>query len=59
MRYLLLLAALSSLVSCNTMIGIGRDTKQGYQWTRDKIQGNSNNFDPGSSSNNNSGAPVY
>ncbi len=38
MKALALLAATLSLASCNTMIGLGRDTKEGYQWTRQKVQ---------------------
>ena len=34
-----LLLALS-LGSCNTLVGIGRDTKEGYNWTKNKIQEN-------------------
>ena len=26
------------LSSCNTFIGLGRDTKAGYEWTKKKIQ---------------------
>jgi predicted small secreted protein len=32
-----ILAALA-LTSCNTMIGLGRDTKQGFNWSKAKIQ---------------------
>lgn len=39
MKYLALLACLTVLNSCNTLIGIGRDTKQAYVWTSEKIQG--------------------
>ncbi len=39
MKYLVVILALFSLNSCNTLIGIGRDTKQGFLWTKDKIQG--------------------
>lgn len=28
-----------SLVSCNTAIGVWRDTKVGFNWTKEKIQG--------------------
>lgn len=58
MKFLMLIGALLSLNSCNTAIGIGRDTKQGYLWTKAKIQssssggGSNNSYDP-------SGAPVY
>ena len=50
-----------ALTSCNTMIGIGRDAKQGYLWTKEKIQnaGNKNGGGGGSGNNSNSGAPVY
>lgn len=53
MKYLIVLTAVFALNSCNTLIGMGRDTKQGYNWTKDKIQGS------GSSSSNTQGAPVY
>ena len=53
-RALLVLAVLLTLNSCNTCIGIGRDTKQAYLWTRDKIQGTGSNNSGGGS-----GAPVY
>ena len=39
MRYLILCAALVSLNSCNTTIGIYRDTKAVFLWTKGKIQG--------------------
>ncbi len=38
MKTLLLFAAILSLTSCNTMIGMGRDTKEGYNWTKSKWQ---------------------
>ena len=53
MKYLIVLAAVVALNSCNTLIGVGRDTKQGYYWTKDKLQGTN------SSSSNTQGAPVY
>ena len=56
MKTLLVIVAALALNSCNTLIGIGRDTKQGYQWTKSKIQdssaGGGEQADP-------SGAPVY
>lgn len=39
MKYLVLFLALLTLNSCNTLIGLGRDTKEGYIWTKAKIQG--------------------
>jgi predicted small secreted protein len=56
MKTLFVIVAALALNSCNTMIGLGRDTKQGYQWTKTKVQGmnddNDSQADP-------SGAPVY
>ena len=52
MKMLFVIAAALALNSCNTLIGIGRDTKQGYEWTRTKIQGSGEQPDP-------FGAPVY
>ena len=53
MKIMLLIAAMVALNSCNTCIGIGRDTKQAYQWTASKFQGSgSANSDP-------YGEPVY
>lgn len=52
MKFVILLAAVMTLNSCNTLIGITRDTKQGYQWTKEKIEG-------ASAPTENYGAPVY
>ena len=38
MKYLSLVAAVFALNSCNTTIGIYRDTKQAFLWTKEKIQ---------------------
>lgn len=51
MKLLILIVAALALNSCNTCIGIGRDTKEGYNWTKSKIQG--------TQSANSAGAPVY
>jgi hypothetical protein len=53
-KFLLLLAAVLVLNSCNTSIGLWRDTQQAYSWTKEKIQGTGS--DKGG---NQSGAPVY
>lgn len=53
MKYIIVLVTVFALNSCNTLIGMGRDTKQGYYWTKDKIQRSN------SSSSKNQGAPVY
>ena len=39
MKYLIVLAAVFALNSCNTSIGLYRDTKQAFYWTKEKIQG--------------------
>ena len=52
MKFLILIVAAATLSSCNTCIGIGRDTKQGYEWTKSKFQGTTKQEDA-------SGAPVY
>ena len=49
---LVVIAAALALNSCNTLIGLGRDTKRGYQWTKSK-------FEDKGSEQYNSGAPVY
>jgi hypothetical protein len=46
MKFLVLLVTLFALNSCNTLIGIGRDTKEGYLWTKKKIQGEQPLTDP-------------
>lgn len=39
MKFLIALALVLSLNSCNTLIGLGRDIKHGYHWTQGKVQG--------------------
>ena len=53
MKFVMIAALIFTLNSCNTLIGIGRDTQQGYEWTKGKIQGT------GGGSQDSSGAPVY
>ena len=55
MKMLIVIVAALALNSCNTLIGVGRDTKQGYQWTKSKIQGTGGGGDYSDPS----GAPVY
>ncbi len=52
MKIVLIIVTALALNSCNTLIGVGRDTKQGYQWTKSKFEGTGATSDP-------SGAPVY
>jgi predicted small secreted protein len=54
MKFALLALALLSLNSCNTIIGMYRDTKQAVIWTKDKIQGSG-----GGGGDAYSDAPVY
>ncbi len=58
MKFLIVIFAALALNSCNTSIGIFRDTKQGFIWARDKIQ-NSGGGGGGGQSDDYSGAPVY
>lgn len=37
-KIILLLASAVCLSSCNTTIGVGRDVRDGFNWTKDKIQ---------------------
>lgn len=39
MKTLLMLLVVVGVTSCNTSIGIYRDTKAGFLWTQGKIQG--------------------
>jgi len=55
MKKLILLCAVFALVSCNTSIGVWRDTKAGFNWTKDKIQ----NSGSGGQQEYEYGAPVY
>ena len=54
MKFFSILAVLVCLTSCNTLIGVGRDTKEGFIWTKNKIQGAGQQ-----SSQDQYGAPVY
>jgi predicted small secreted protein len=54
MKLIAVVAAALVLNSCNTLIGIGRDTKAGYYWTKGKIQGSGQQQESGDY-----GAPVY
>jgi|DewCreStandDraft_4_1066084.scaffolds.fasta_scaffold62482_3 predicted small secreted protein len=56
MKYMLLAIATASLVSCNTSIGLWRDTKQAYQWTSEQIRGAGSGGDAGAYQYE---APVY
>lgn len=55
MKALLLMAFVFSLASCNTSIGVWRDTKASYNWTKNKIQ----ESQAGGGQNYEYGAPVY
>ena len=56
MRYLILAAITLSLNSCNTSIGVWRDTCQAVQWTKGKIQGDGST---GATSSDPYNEPVY
>jgi predicted small secreted protein len=57
MRLLVVIVAVFALNSCNTCIGIGRDTKAAFGWTKNKIEGSGDAA--GNELENNYGAPVY
>lgn len=52
MKFLFIGLAALSLSSCNTLIGLGRDTAHGYRWSKEKIQGATQKEES-------YGAPVY
>jgi predicted small secreted protein len=58
MKILLLLAVVFSLVSCNTSIGLWRDTKAVVKWSADKIAGTGDGGG-GDEYDTEYGAPVY
>jgi predicted small secreted protein len=58
MKYLALLLVAIGLNSCNTSIGIYRDAKVGFLWTKGKIQGMSSGGGDGGVQEE-YGAPVY
>jgi len=57
MKFFALAVVVFGLTSCNTLIGIGRDTKEGFIWTKNKIQGA--NQGGGGRYEEEYGAPVY
>jgi hypothetical protein len=59
MKYLLLAALLFSLNSCNTSIGIYRDTRNAFNWTKNKFQGAGGGSGGEPIMEDNGGAPVY
>ena len=57
MKIVLLAIALVSLNSCNTIIGMYRDTKQAVIWTKEKIQESGDGGGGGDDAY--SDAPIY
>jgi len=55
MKVLTALALVLALNSCNTLIGIGRDGRQAFDWTKAKVQGTGGGGGGGADY----GAPVY
>lgn len=58
MKLFFLLLAAIGLSSCNTTIGIGRDIKEGFIWSKNKIQEKRQQSQQDSYQDY-SGAPVY
>lgn len=52
LQFAVLLIGLLGLSNCNTLIGAGRDVREGYNWTAEKIRGTGQQDD-------HYGAPVY
>jgi len=60
MKIFFVLAAIGTLVSCNTSIGMWRDTKATYEWSKRKIEESNNRGSGGGSEQEyDYGAPVY
>jgi len=59
MKIFFVLAAIGTLVSCNTSIGMWRDTKATYEWSKRKIEESNNGGAGGSEQQYEYGAPVY
>lgn len=59
MKLFLLIAVVCSIVSCNTSIGMWRDTKATYNWSKRKIQESNSGGGGGSGQEYEYGAPVY
>jgi predicted small secreted protein len=58
MKFVLIITAAGLLTSCNTLIGVGRDAKIGYEWVAGKVQ----DMNSGGSAQHDDyegGAPVY
>ncbi len=59
MKIFFVLAAVATLVSCNTSIGLWRDTKATYHWSKRKIEEQNNAAAGGGDQQYEYGAPVY
>lgn len=57
MKFACALLFAAALSSCNTTIGLGRDMKEGYNWSKNKIQ--ENRAQGQQQGGYNDGAPVY
>lgn len=59
MKWLAVLSVSLVLCSCNTSIGIYRDTKAGFLWSKGKIQGWTSGGGESGSYQEEYGAPIY
>ncbi len=57
MKFIFVFAVIGTLASCNTSIGMWRDTKATYNWSKTKIQESNNGG--GGGQDYEYGAPVY
>ncbi|MCU0781200.1 MAG: hypothetical protein MUF04_08885 [Akkermansiaceae bacterium] len=58
MKFVLIITAAGLLNGCNTLIGMGRDAKIGYEWVSGKVQ-SMNSGGSGQHDDYGGGAPVY
>lgn len=58
MKFLCVAILTAGLCSCNTTIGVGRDIKEGFIWSKNKIQEKRQQSQQGGYQDS-SGAPVY
>jgi hypothetical protein len=56
MKYVFIIVAVLALNGCNTLIGMGRDTKECFNWSNNKVQEWQSGGQGGQS---NEVAPVY
>ncbi len=59
MKFACILLLAAGLSACNTTIGVGRDIKEGFVWSKNKIQEKRAASQQQNTYQDDSGAPVY